>query len=243
MNQPLVSVILPVFNAAATLEAALESIVSQSYPFIELIVVDGYSTDDTPRIISTYSKHINHLISEADHGIYDAINKGIAKSSGEWIYILGADDCLASARAIETMISNAAKNVTLLYGDVLYVGDKQSLVPRTHKSIWSRQLWWRNTLHQQGALYHRSLFNDFRFDTRFRILGDYDFHLRLFQHNIKTAYTHITVAHCAAQGTSKKFSGKLYREEIILKKKRLPFIVWLVNLPLILIKYVLKQLP
>ena len=243
MNRPLISVILPVFNGADTLEAALHSIVSQTYRPVELIVVDGKSSDRTLDILHSHRDAVSVLISESDCGIYDAINKGIRRSSGEWIYILGADDALASSDTFEKMLSLVEPQTRLIIGDVAYTGEKQSLVPRVHQSKWSRQLWWRNTLHQQGALYHRSLFADIQFNIHYRILGDYDFHLQLFNAGVKAEKKLITVANCAAQGTSKRFNRKLYCEEIALKKQHLPFAILMLNVPLIFLKYLLKQLP
>lgn len=243
MNRPLISVILPVYNGAQTLEAALQSITSQTYRSVELIVVDGKSTDRTPDILQTHREAITVLITETDEGIYDAINKGIRRSSGEWIYILGADDALASSDIFEKALSHVAAETRLIIGDVAYTGEKQSLVPRLHQSKWSSQLWWRNTLHQQGALYHSSLFANVQFNTRYRILGDYDFHLHLYAAGIKAEKKVITIAQCAAQGTSKRFDTKLYLEEITLKRQRLPLAIFMLNVPLIFLKYLLKQLP
>ena len=140
MNRPLISVILPVYNGAQTLEAALHSITSQTYRPVELIVVDGKSTDRTAEILKTHRDAVSVLISESDDGIYDAINKGIRRSSGEWIYILGADDALASSDIFEKALSHVAAETRLIMGDVVYTGEKQSLVPRVHHSAWSSQL-------------------------------------------------------------------------------------------------------
>lgn len=243
MNRPLISVILPVYNGAQTLEAALHSITSQTYHPVELIVVDGISSDRTPEILHNHRDDFSVLISEADDGIYDAINKGILRSSGEWIYILGADDVLASSDIFEKVLSHVTAETRLIIGNVAYTGEKQSLVPRIHHSAWSKQLWWRNTLHQQGALYHRSLFADVQFNTRYRVLGDYDFHLHLFAAGVNAEKKAVTIAHCAAQGTSKRFNTKLYLEEIALKRQRLPLAIFMLNVPLIFLKYLLKQLP
>ena len=91
-NDPLVTIITVVLNNKKKLEKALKSIFHQSYKNIELIVIDGGSTDGTKNIIKKYQKKINYWISEKDDGIYDAINKGIKKSTGDIIGILHSDD-------------------------------------------------------------------------------------------------------------------------------------------------------
>ena len=83
-----VSIITVVYNREATIERAINSVLSQSYKNIEYIVVDGASSDGTLGIIDKYKSNIDHFVSEKDRGIYDAINKGISLSTGEIIGLL-----------------------------------------------------------------------------------------------------------------------------------------------------------
>jgi glycosyltransferase involved in cell wall biosynthesis len=91
---PLISIITPVFNGEKFIKACLESVISQNYPFIEHIVVDGLSTDNTVSIVESLRRDYNHiiLISENDRGQSDAMNKGIREAKGEYVGILNADD-------------------------------------------------------------------------------------------------------------------------------------------------------
>ena len=91
-NNPLITIITVVLNNKKKLDKALKSILSQSYKNIELIVIDGGWTDGTKNTIKKYQKKIKYFISEKDNGIYDAINKGIKKSTGDIIGILHSDD-------------------------------------------------------------------------------------------------------------------------------------------------------
>jgi glycosyltransferase involved in cell wall biosynthesis len=93
-NKPVITIITVVLNNKKKIDKALKSIFKQSYKNIELIVIDGGSTDGTINIIKKYHKKINYWISEKDDGIYDAINKGIKKSTGDIIGILHSDDYL-----------------------------------------------------------------------------------------------------------------------------------------------------
>lgn len=92
MDLPLISVVTVVFNAVETLEQTMLSVLKQSYPFKEYVVIDGGSTDGSVDIIKKYSPQLKYWVSEPDQGIYDAMNKGISKTSGELIGILNADD-------------------------------------------------------------------------------------------------------------------------------------------------------
>lgn len=104
MNRPLFSIICPVFNSAAYVEETLRSIVGQTYDNVEIIVVDGGSTDGTLEVIQQFSEQITHLISEPDRGMYDALAKGFALASGEYMGYINAGDFL-NPFAIETAIS------------------------------------------------------------------------------------------------------------------------------------------
>jgi glycosyltransferase involved in cell wall biosynthesis len=88
-----ITLITVVYNRAATIERTILSVLEQSYPHIEYIVVDGASTDGTLSIIQQYSQRIDTLISEKDNGVYDAINKGIMAATGDIVGVLHADDC------------------------------------------------------------------------------------------------------------------------------------------------------
>jgi glycosyltransferase involved in cell wall biosynthesis len=94
-----VSVITVCKNSEKTIEAAIQSLLTQTYPQIEYIVIDGASTDRTPAILETYHDRITHLISEPDNGIYAAMNKGIQIATGDLLYFLNSDDYLSSSHS------------------------------------------------------------------------------------------------------------------------------------------------
>lgn len=173
-----VSVVIVTFNAAATLRSCIESVLGQSYAHKEIVVVDGGSTDDTCAILSSYGSGSIRWQSEADKGIYDAMNKGIRIASGKWILFLGADDYLAE-NSLASVFSHPAcpDSAVLLYGKVRIepgrriqgaATDFQGLVGGNipHQAIfYSRQL----LLHQGG------------YDLHYPILADYDLNLRIFE--------------------------------------------------------------
>ena len=103
-EQPLLTIITVVLNGEATLEDTLRSIIEQTYRNIEHIVIDGGSTDATLAILSKYQNNIDYWVSEKDAGIYDAMNKGITFSTGDYIGMLNADDRFASPVALEKIV-------------------------------------------------------------------------------------------------------------------------------------------
>ena len=99
-----VSIITVAFNSAKTITGTIESVLSQDYPEIEYIIVDGNSSDDTVSIIRRYEGRIAKWISEKDHGMYDAMNKGIAMATGDIIGILNSDDMYMNNHVVTEMV-------------------------------------------------------------------------------------------------------------------------------------------
>ena len=117
-NKPLITIITVVYNGEDTIENTIKSVVNQTYSNIEYIIVDGGSTDRTLDIIHQYSAHIKHVISEPDHGIYDAMNKGITIATGEWINFLNSGDSFSSPEILDKIFSNKSYNGTdIIYGN------------------------------------------------------------------------------------------------------------------------------
>jgi len=113
-----VSIITVVYNNKFTISDAIESVISQDYAEIEYIVIDGLSTDGTQEIIRSYCDRITHFVSEKDHGIYDAMNKGIKLASGDIVGILNSDDIYLDKAVISAVVSQFnEKNVDSVFAD------------------------------------------------------------------------------------------------------------------------------
>lgn len=117
-----VSIITVAFNAFNTIRVALESVLAQDYPDIEYIVVDGGSGDGTQDIVNEYSHKITKFVSEPDKGIYDAMNKGIQLSTGDFIAFLNADDFYGHDKVVSSVVRVLHESsADVLYGDLVYV--------------------------------------------------------------------------------------------------------------------------
>lgn len=118
-DRPLISIIVPVRNMERTISRTLESIASQTYPHVEVIVVDGQSRDRTVDRVMPFSDHLTEIVSEPDDGLYDAINKGLSRATGEIVGILNGDDYYCSERVLEWYAEKFRDNqVGMVFGDL-----------------------------------------------------------------------------------------------------------------------------
>jgi glycosyltransferase involved in cell wall biosynthesis len=122
MLKPVISVITVTYNCKGTIIDAIESVLSQTYPNIEYIIIDGSSSDGTIELIQSFRNKINIFISEPDKGMYDAINKGIRLSTGHIIGILNSDDLFYDDNVIQKVADAFENNeIDAVYGDVQFV--------------------------------------------------------------------------------------------------------------------------
>jgi glycosyltransferase involved in cell wall biosynthesis len=183
----LISVIVPVLNAAETLEQCIQSVVSQSLADKELIIVDGGSTDGSKAIIESFGDKIAFYSSQPDRGVFDAYNKGIRHASGDWIYFFGADDFLASQEVLHNVaqyLASAKPEIRVVYGQVALLG-KNDQVLRLLGEPWHvvrRKLAAFMPISHQGVFHRKCLFEEHGlFDPSFKLAGDYEFLLRELQ--------------------------------------------------------------
>lgn len=118
-KQPLVSIITVTFNAEQFLEKTIQSVISQTYPNIEYLLIDGQSTDGTLEIIKKYESQISYWLSEKDEGLYDAMNKGLQLAKGEYIWFMNAGDEIYQAHSLESVFT-LSKDADIYYGETEY---------------------------------------------------------------------------------------------------------------------------
>ena len=111
-NLPLISIVTVVYNDVKNIEKTILSVINQSYPYIEYIVIDGNSTDGTFNIINKYSDKLAYIISEPDSGIYYAMNKGMEKASGEWIHFLNSGDIYCNPDVLSAVFNTKESCLT-----------------------------------------------------------------------------------------------------------------------------------
>ncbi|HTJ97637.1 MAG TPA: glycosyltransferase family 2 protein [Rhodocyclaceae bacterium] len=190
-----ISIITVAFNAATTIEAALESVAAQTHQDIEHIVIDGASTDNTLAIIQRYRNRLAHCVSEPDQGIYDAMNKGLRLASGEIIGFLNADDIYADPQVLERVASvMQEKDLDALLGDTDFVSpDQPSRSLRRYRSDRFRpdRIAWGWMPAHPAMFLRKRIYDQFGlFRTDYRIAGDFELVARMF-HGDTLKYQHM----------------------------------------------------
>lgn len=200
--QPLFTIIIATYNAETYLQRALESIKNQSYKNFELIVVDGASNDTTCTIIENNKTIIDYFISEKDNGIYDAWNKGVSRSKGDWILFLGADDILfedALQQYAAFINNNFLQEADLISSKLQMVDSKDNILKVIgEKWVWPSCLYRMNFAHP-GSLHSKHLFKQVGlYNIDYKICGDFELLLRK-RNEIKSEFMN--------QITTKMFNG------------------------------------
>lgn len=212
-NTPLVSIITPCLNSEQYIEQTIKSVLGQTYDNIEYIIIDGSSTDSTLSIIKKYDDYLAYWVSEPDSGLFDAMNKGIALATGEWVGIINSDDWYHT-NAVEWVIKAYRNNPTVdvFHGDLMhlridggYVLEKDCEDGRHFR----RKGHHSNMIETCGPFHptcfvKRKVYSEYKFNPRIKYGADYSFMLSLFFANKKFCYIPEPIAYFRPVGQSSK---------------------------------------
>jgi glycosyltransferase involved in cell wall biosynthesis len=174
MEQAKLSVITINYNNAAGLERTIESVLCQSYRSIEYIIIDGGSKDGSVDIIQKNKNKICKWVSEADAGIYNAMNKGIRMASGEYLIFLNSGDLFRDRDTLENFFQDYS-NEDILYGDVILKSETREWV-KTHPATLSFEFFLYDNLNHQSTLIRRTLFETVGlYNEKIKIVSDWAF--------------------------------------------------------------------
>ncbi|SFG92862.1 glycosyltransferase family 2 protein [Pedobacter insulae] len=228
-----ISIITVVYNGKAFLEDCIKSVIEQTYPEIEYIVIDGGSKDGSLEVIEKYKAHIDHFVSEKDEGMYDALNKGIRIATGEVVGILNADDMLAAPDVIES-IANCFTNEDpdALFGNLNYIDPintskivrKWIAKPFTKSDIVLGWMPAHPTFYVKRSLFEELGYYSLNFDSA----ADYELMLRfLYKNHIKAVFLDKLIVRMRTGGMSNASMKHRYKALIndykALKSNHIPF--------------------
>lgn len=200
---PLVSVVTVVYNGAATLERTIRSVLAQPGR-VEYIVMDGGSTDGTLDILRRYDRDIDLWCSAPDKGIYDAMNKGIARCTGDWVGLINADDWYAEGALGRAMSAAAGRpDVNIVHGDIrIHYPNGTSKVKHARVNGFLLKHW-EMVLNHPSFLVRRSYYAGHPYEPSFRVGGDHHWTLRAWLEDPRQ-FLHLpeVIAHFSVGGAS-----------------------------------------
>jgi len=203
-----ISLITVSFNAEKTIGRCIQSVINQSYPNVEYIVIDGNSTDKTCQIISKYRGHIQLFISEPDRGVYDAMNKGIKIATGDIIGMLNSDDFFASDNILLNVADAFGQHsIRILYGDLDYVNAAGKVIRKWRSGNYAKSAFNRGWMPPHPTFYcKKELFYEFGFySLDYGTAADYELMTRfMFKNNIGAFYLQRVMVKMELGGKSNK---------------------------------------
>ncbi|SKB67055.1 Glycosyltransferase involved in cell wall bisynthesis [Sphingobacterium nematocida] len=215
-----ISIITIVYNNVRDIEYTISSVLNQSYPDIEYIVIDGASTDGTLDIINRYKDRINTIVSEKDAGIYDAMNKGLALATGDYVLFLNSGDELYDNDTIRCIVEKG-KGADIIYGETKLVDEQRHIIAdRRHRTPdkfdWQSFRYGMNICHQ--AIYiKRSIAEPY--DLKYHLSADIDWIIRAAKKAKTTQNVHNYVARYLVGGMSQKRHRQSLKERYQIFKK------------------------
>lgn len=241
MSQPTLSIITITYNAGQVLQRTLESVAEQDYPHIEYIIVDGNSKDNTMALVRAAGNQINKVVSEPDRGLYDAMNKGLAMASGDYVLFLNAGDELADGHVLSEIFALPPADV--YYGHAMLVNlDGKSLGLREplppEKLSWKSLQWGMNVCHQAFIIRREKAVE---YDLQYRICADIDWMIRSLKQCESTQITGGLVCRFLIDGVSSAQRKKAWKERYIVLSRQYGWFRNLLNHLFIVLRYPFKR--
>ncbi len=209
-RRPKISIITVSYNSVRTIKRTIESVLSQTYPNKEHIVIDGGSKDGTVDLIRRYANQLSYWTSEPDRGVYDAMNKGIQRASGEWIHLLNSDDRYIGPTALSEAVPHLDETRTSYFSMILdhgADGDEYYRFPFKHWKLYVSAF-----LPHPAMIISRTQYKTVGvYSTDYRIASDHDLILRMVQKYIPK-HTDIPLVRMCQTGVSARNLVESFRE-------------------------------
>lgn len=225
------SLVTVVYNAQDTIRQCIQSVISQNYPHLEYIIIDGGSTDNTLAIIQEYREHIHILVSEPDQGIYDAMNKGIRLATGDVVGMLNADDHFTDDHVLQSVARVfAQQDAEIVYGDMDVIDQHRRVIRKWRSGEYNRNSFKLGFMPPHPTFYcRRNLFDQFDFySLDHGSAADYELMLRLmYRHQVKAYHLKHVMVNMRAGGISSKNLNnrvKAWQFDLLaMRQNKLPF--------------------
>jgi glycosyltransferase involved in cell wall biosynthesis len=237
---PLISIVTVVYNGSGTLEKTILSVIDQSFPDYEYVIIDGGSKDGTQDIIKRYQDRITYWISEPDKGVYDAMNKATKVCQGQYIFFLGADDLLLPGILAE-IAPALISPLSIYYGNVFMT--IRRTVYDGYFSPWKLAV--RNICHQ-AIFYPSQIFQQYQYNLKYKLMADYELNIRLLgSKQYHFHYLDKLISHYQDNGLSASNVDSVFEESkpLLIKDNFSPTVYYYYSLRRYLSKKIKSRLP
>ncbi len=213
-----ISIITVVYNNEKKIKETIESVLSQKNIDLEYIIIDGASTDNTLNVVNYYKDNISIIVSECDNGIYDAMNKGISKATGDIIGILNSDDIYYDENVLQNVLMNFDNNqVDVIYGDIVYVDyNNTNKIIRNwvSKSYFDSFFNYANVPPHPGTFVRKKVYElAGNYNELYHNASDYDFLFRILKvHKFRSLYINSYFVKMRIGGASNSSFKNIFRQ-------------------------------
>lgn len=239
MNDPVLSVITVVYNNVRDIERTMLSVLNQTYPHIEYIVIDGVSTDGTIDVLKKY-EHLVRVVIEKDKGIYDAMNKGLAMATGDYVLFMNSGDEIYDAATVENVLTTEP-GADIYYGETeMFDETWKSLGQRRHKAperLTKASFRYGMSVSHQAIYVRRSIAEPY--ELQYKLSADIDWILKALEKARKVVNVHRYVAKYLVGGMSKQKHRESLKERFNIFTKHFGLIPNLLNHGVITVKLLL----
>jgi glycosyltransferase involved in cell wall biosynthesis len=226
---PVISIITVVYNSKAFLKATIQSVICQTYPNIEYIIIDGGSSDGTLDVIRAYEDKINYWISEKDDGIYDAMNKGLNCATGDYIWYINAGDRINEPDTLKSIIKSD-RTIDTYYGDTMLIDENGNFLGmrrlRPPENLNWKSLGMGLVVCHQAIIIKRELAGNYNLN--YKIAADFDWVMNALKKSSKNRNTGTIIIKYLQDGFSRHHVALSLRERfrIMIKHYGLILTLW-----------------
>lgn len=221
MNKPKISIITVVFNSEKLIERTILNVIQQSYSNIEYIIIDGGSRDNTLSIIKKYESKIAVIVSEADKGLYDAMNKGIRLATGDYVWFMNSGDLFYETDTLKKIVENFSAGADVYYGQTAIINENNEITGMRHKTA-PKILTWKSlrmgmVVCHQAFMVKRDICEPF--DLQYKHAADIDWMIRVLKKSKHIVFTDLILCRFLSDGHSAKYRKYGLKERFSIQKK------------------------
>ena len=232
-----ISVIVATYNDAIGLEKSLNSVAGQTHAeYVELIIIDGGSSDETLDVINRHANIISKWVSEPDNGVADAYNKGVREASGKWVYFLNAGDIFYKSSSLEEIIPKLPDSYDVCSCVVMALDGKR------FEGRFSWRLLAKNVVHHQGLVYKLEYLRRYPYNDQYKRYGhDHEHNMFIWKRRDPVYYLDLVIAVWSYGGISDRANWQDYKQEFLIRKNTLGIFAIPLNIFTVL-RFFLKSL-